>query len=514
MKNKLFHVFFALIVLLIIGALLAACTSGGSSETEDEDEDEECRHRYSDWEITQEATCTEKGKQARTCKKCDEKDTETIDALGHTPVASPAVEATCTEDGLTEGSHCSVCSAVLVAQETIPATDHSYLMSVISTATCTQDGILEYTCQNCNDSYTDPISLPSYSANEIFENCKNSVGEITTYDKSGNALALGTGFVYSSDGEIITNYHVIEDAYSAEIVINGYTYPITHILAYDKTIDLAVVLIKAINLPPVTICTNDHAVGKTVYAFGSSQGLTATFSQGIITYAGREIDGVTYVQHDAAISSGNSGGPLINEYGEVIGINTWTVRDSQNLNFAISVKEMDKLVYEETPLTFSEFYEKERDIYEELKNYIIQNGSYDVSDGNYTLFLGEEYDEEYNSSYTRFANYNEFYDEVDLFLSVDDEYVLFITIDSDGIDGVYDWYYLDDYDNYMTGPIYSSTFTENTTLTYSDYDLINWDYISAVQDLASNMTQLLCLYMDDDLSALGFTAEDLGFINF
>lgn len=60
-----------------------------------------------------------------------------------------------------------------------------------------------------------------------------------------------------------------------------------------------------------------------------------------LSFSCREVDGVKHVQHDVPISSGNSGGPLINNYGEVIGVNTWTLLDSQNLNFAILVSEFD-----------------------------------------------------------------------------------------------------------------------------------------------------------------------------
>ena len=85
--------------------------------------------------------------------------------------------------------------------------------------------------------------------------------------------------------------------------------------------------------------------------------MTATFSQGIITAVNRKIEGVTYIQHDAAISPGNSGGPLLNKYGEVIGINTWTLEDSQNLNFAVSSSVLLEMKYS-TPLTMEQFYDK------------------------------------------------------------------------------------------------------------------------------------------------------------
>ena len=83
-------------------------------------------HSWNAGEITKEATCEEKGEKAYTCANCGNTTTEEIPATGHTEVKDEAVEATCEKDGLTEGSHCSVCKKVLKAQETIPSTGHKF----------------------------------------------------------------------------------------------------------------------------------------------------------------------------------------------------------------------------------------------------------------------------------------------------------------------------------------------------------------------------------------------------
>ena len=67
---------------------------------------------------------------------------------------------------------------------------------------------------------------------------QNSVGEVTVFDQSGQQISLGTCFVYSADGKLVTNYHVIEGGYSAKIALGGKTYDVTGVLAYDKYIDL------------------------------------------------------------------------------------------------------------------------------------------------------------------------------------------------------------------------------------------------------------------------------------
>ncbi len=316
-----------------------------------------CDHDFGRWKTETEPTCTKSGEKYRVCQECDFEETEELDRLPHTEVDDPAKEPTCTEIGLTEGKHCSVCNEVLVAQEEISVIEHDYVESVKTQAFCDTPGTKEFECSVCEDTYTESFEAQEYTATEIHELVKESVAEITTYDKDGEGLSLGTGFVY--DGNIVTNYHVIDQAYSAKITINDKTYDAETVVAYDKDLDLAVLKLDTNGdvLKSLSICDADHEVGATVYAFGNPRGFTATFSQGILTHAKREMEGVTYVQHDAAISNGNSGGPLINQYCEVIGINTLTVKDSQNLNFAISVSHIGDL--QNTNLSFEEFYEKE-----------------------------------------------------------------------------------------------------------------------------------------------------------
>lgn len=387
---------------------------------------------------------------------------------------------------------------------------HDYKETVVNEATCNTVGLSNFIC-DCGNNYMQNVNLTSLSANEVFESSKNSVGEITTYDKDGSELALGTGFTYSADGKIVTNYHVIEDAYSIKVFIMNNTYTVQSILAYDKNKDLAVLQITASNLPVLTICTASHGVGKTVYALGSSRGLTETFSTGSITTADRELDGVHYVQHDASISSGNSGGPLINEYGEIIGINTMTITESQNLNFAISVKELSSLTYG-TPLTVAEFYEKESDTYTKLKNYLIKKGTYDSEDNEYELTLGTTYSSDYTSIYTRKAYYDIADDKISLSLFINSDHLLSIYISA--ADGVYTWSYINSDSYYMKGTLYAITYTEDTLLGYSYCSTTNSTLKSTMRELASAMTNLLLSYLDSDFSSINVTISDLGFLLF
>lgn len=510
-------------------------------------------HVFGEWTQAVEPTCTNGGVM-ESCCECGEKQTRTVEALGHAEVIDPAIPATCsaegktegkhcsrcgeilssqatvdkvahdevidaaisvscTTDGKTEGRHCGVCGTVLVAQTVVPATGHVYDSGeIITEATCNQDGEKKYTCtaQGCDHSYTEAYALPTYTATELYELSVKYVGEIITYDKQGAELALGTGFVISSDGKIVTNYHVIEGACSAEITIDGKTYAIASVLAYDATIDLAVLKVNARGMTAATVCKEPVNVGETVYAIGSSRGMTNTYSQGIITYADRVVDGVSHVQHDASITNGNSGGPLINAYGEVVGINSWLISNSQNLNFAVFAGELDNLVYG-TPMTLEELYAKEYNTFERLKAYIIANGTYLSSDDCYCLTLGTAYPSDRESTYTRLAFYYVEEDKVTMDLVVDDGVFWAYFIIDEEVDGVYLWEFFAEGGYEMSGTFRAATFNSDTLLSYSDNNISSSSLRSSARELASALINLLCVYMDNDLAPANVTAEDLGF---
>ena len=387
---------------------------------------------------------------------------------------------------------------------------HQYNGIVQTPAACDTKGIKNFTCKACGDSYTEEFAFPEYTSDAIYRKSQSSVCEIVTYDQSGKEYAIGSGFAYAVNGKIVTNYHVIEGAYSAKVTIDEKTYTVKQILAYDKTMDVAVLKIDAKNLTVLPVCEKKHSAGKTVYAIGSSQGLTATFSQGIITHSDRTLDGVSYVQHDAAISSGNSGGPLINQYGEVIGINTWTVRNSQNLNFAIAIKELDRLVYG-TPLTFSQFYEKESQPLVRMKNYIMSEGAYDASMGGYILVTETYPSVDGISLLARIVAYDVENDQIYFYEFINENHFVGFAIDE--VDGVYAWAYYDADENYMIGTLYGDTFAVGSTLTYHSTNLSSSLRASA-QELSSLLIEDICCSIEVDFGSIGVTAEDLGLVNF
>jgi serine protease Do len=159
--------------------------------------------------------------------------------------------------------------------------------------------------------------------------------------------ALGSGFIVSEDGYIITNHHVVDEAEEITITLNDRREFQAEIIGSDVNSDLALLKIEAANLKPAVLGNSSELkVGEWVLAIGSPMGLRFSVAAGIISYMGRNIPNgssgnyVSFIQTDVAINPGNSGGPLFNLAGEVIGINSQiftSTGGSMGLSFAIPV---------------------------------------------------------------------------------------------------------------------------------------------------------------------------------
>lgn len=166
----------------------------------------------------------------------------------------------------------------------------------------------------------------------------------------------GSGFIISADGLILTNKHVVQDT-AAEYTVftnDGKKYS-AEVLARDPNIDIAVIKISASNLPTIKLGDSDSIqVGQTAIAIGNALGeFRNTVNVGIVSGLSRNITasggGLTetiynVIQTDASINLGNSGGPLLNLRGEVMGINTATAQNAQSIGFAIPVNQVKKIV--------------------------------------------------------------------------------------------------------------------------------------------------------------------------
>jgi serine protease Do len=185
--------------------------------------------------------------------------------------------------------------------------------------------------------------------------------QIPQYRQNGTQkqeVGGGSGFIVSSDGLVLTNKHVVSDKEAEYTVLtnDGKKYP-AKVLALDPVQDLAVIKIEneadAVIFPFVKLGDSDSLqIGQAVITIGNALGeFRNTVSAGVVSGLGRTITasggGLTetiedVIQTDAAINSGNSGGPLLNLKGEVIGINTAIVSDAQNIGFAIPINKAKK----------------------------------------------------------------------------------------------------------------------------------------------------------------------------
>jgi len=183
---------------------------------------------------------------------------------------------------------------------------------------------------------------------EMVKRIKPSVVHIET------DTGYGTGFLVGANGVIVTNHHVIADTSSATAVFSGgRTVVVTRVLATEPEKDLALLQLdpRVSALPsPLRLRETLPEQGESVFAYGGPLGLNDSVSDGIISavrmrQAGGTRSSITLIQHTAPISPGNSGGPLLNSRGEVIGVNTLaSFGKAQNLNFAVSSREVINLL--------------------------------------------------------------------------------------------------------------------------------------------------------------------------
>ncbi len=184
----------------------------------------------------------------------------------------------------------------------------------------------------------------SLSAEQIAEKCAKSVFLITVYSINGAKRASGSGFFISNDGLAVTNYHVLVDARDIEIrTAEGKIYRDITIIDEDYNMDLALFRVNGISSVGLPISDKLVKQGQTAYAIGSPLGLENTISQGIISNPARTLDNRTYIQISVPIDHGSSGGALLNEYGEVIGVTSAGFNSSADLNLAIPSQDIQKL---------------------------------------------------------------------------------------------------------------------------------------------------------------------------
>jgi serine protease Do len=171
-------------------------------------------------------------------------------------------------------------------------------------------------------------------------------------DRLYSSQSLGSGFVWSKDGIIVTNNHVVEGASKITVNLSDGRQLVAQLIGVDPDSDLAVLRVGAKGLTAAPIGTSsDLLIGETVVAVGNPFGLSGSVTTGVVSATGRSVPSkeagrtfTDFIQTDASINPGNSGGPLLNIEGRVIGINAAIYAQAQGIGFAIPVDRAKKVI--------------------------------------------------------------------------------------------------------------------------------------------------------------------------
>ena len=234
---------------------------------------------------------------------------------------------------------------------TLPTSTNSLNPAVAMTATptATPNGVALLPTTPVNSAVTTPPrEMLSYP--DLVEKTDLSIVRINV--ESSRGKSIGSGFVVSDTGIVVTNYHVIEGGQTVTVQFKDLREcAVTGFLLFDHERDIAIIQLDTKGAPfvPIALARKLPRKGEEVAAFGAPLGLSFTASKGTVSNVrdGKELEmkGV-YIQTDTSISPGNSGGPLVSMSGEVIGMNTFQLSVGQNLNFAVSVDDIGEVLAE------------------------------------------------------------------------------------------------------------------------------------------------------------------------
>lgn len=182
-----------------------------------------------------------------------------------------------------------------------------------------------------------------FEDNPLFRDFFNDFfGDLMPREREYRSTSLGSGFIISKDGYVVTNDHVVRNADEITVKLNDKRVFKAKIVGRDPKTDIAVIKINGEGLPTLKLGNSDKLkIGQWAIAVGNPFGLNGTLTMGVISATGRSNLGIEtyedFIQTDASINPGNSGGPLLNIYGEVIGINTAIIATGQGIGFAIPI---------------------------------------------------------------------------------------------------------------------------------------------------------------------------------
>jgi S1-C subfamily serine protease len=193
------------------------------------------------------------------------------------------------------------------------------------------------------------VNKKPLNASGIFQKVNPSIVYIESYNKYNQKVGTGSGVILTKDGTVVTNHHVLvnvtEITYVKIKLANGQIYETDQVIGYDAKRDLVVLKIDGPkNLVPLELGDSEKIkTGEKIFALGSPLGIQNSVTEGIISNKSIIDNKQSFIQFTAPISQGNSGGALVNIYGELIGINVAYFINGQNMNLAIPVNDYKKL---------------------------------------------------------------------------------------------------------------------------------------------------------------------------
>jgi regulator of sirC expression with transglutaminase-like and TPR domain len=191
---------------------------------------------------------------------------------------------------------------------------------------------------------------PSLSTKDLATRLRSSIVVIAYAGRDGNQQGLGTGFVIDKSGLIATNLHVIGEARPISVqTADGKSLAVTAIHASDRALDLAILKVDASDLTPLAIRDDQPAAGEPIVVMGNPQGLKHSVVAGVISGI-REIDGRNMLQVAIPVEPGNSGGPIVDLQGRVLGIVTMKSAVTENLGFAVAASDLNSLREKPNPV--------------------------------------------------------------------------------------------------------------------------------------------------------------------
>ena len=201
---------------------------------------------------------------------------------------------------------------------------------------------------------TNSIAAESPTTESIIADAMPAIVSIRADTPDG--VASGTGFLVDPSGVVVTNLHVIEGATRVSIKLHsGEQHTQIRVASFDQERDLAILRFPGFGLPVIALGNSDSVnVGASVLAIGNPLGLEESVTMGIVSSIRTEKNGTRVIQTDTAISPGNSGGPLIDKNGDVIGVVTFKIRGGENLNFAIPINYVRALLSFEELMSLDE----------------------------------------------------------------------------------------------------------------------------------------------------------------